>query len=35
MTAIVEQLRADNADPRYWRRMYGEDADSEKEGTLA
>jgi hypothetical protein len=27
MTDIVERLRAENADPRNWRRMYGEAAD--------
>jgi hypothetical protein len=27
ITDIVARLRAENADPRYWRRMYGEAAD--------
>ena len=27
MSDIVERLRAENADPREWRRMYGEAAD--------
>jgi hypothetical protein len=27
MTDIVERLRAEDADPREWRRMYGEAAD--------